>query len=67
MAETGVIILAHGSRNESEVSEILREVSLRIFVNFPALRTWRGPLALQRWSSLTSFWDRNIKHCLSVR
>jgi len=27
MAETGVIILAHGSRNESEVSEILREVS----------------------------------------
>jgi precorrin-8X/cobalt-precorrin-8 methylmutase len=27
MAETGVIILAHGSRNESEVNEILKEVS----------------------------------------
>jgi precorrin-8X/cobalt-precorrin-8 methylmutase len=27
MAETGVIILAHGSRNEGEVSEILREVA----------------------------------------
>jgi len=27
MAETGVIILAHGSRNECEVSEILTEVS----------------------------------------
>ena len=27
MAETGVIILAHGSRNEGEVSEIVSEVS----------------------------------------
>lgn len=30
MEETGVIILAHGSRNECEVSEVLTEVSRRV-------------------------------------
>jgi precorrin-8X/cobalt-precorrin-8 methylmutase len=35
MAETGVIILAHGSRNECEVSEILREVSCGVKACLP--------------------------------
>jgi precorrin-8X/cobalt-precorrin-8 methylmutase len=35
MAETGVIILAHGSRNESDVSEILSEVSRVVKVWLP--------------------------------
>jgi len=35
MAETGVIILAHGSRNESEVSGILSEVSRTVKIWLP--------------------------------
>jgi precorrin-8X/cobalt-precorrin-8 methylmutase len=35
MAETGVIILAHGSRNEREVSETLGEISHKVKTHLP--------------------------------
>jgi len=35
MAETGVIILAHGSRNGCEAGEILRKISHGVKTNLP--------------------------------
>ena len=35
MEETGVIILAHGSRNECEVSEVLTEFFRRVKKSLP--------------------------------
>ena len=45
MAETGVIILAHGSRNECEVSEILTEVSRTV-------KAWLSPEIKVVWAAM---------------